>query len=95
MVVEGTTENESSELQQAIVNAYSEKISESPSEADGVHGERVKLLRKYINTRISKIKRGEGNSETHKQRIKTDLRKLASISEEDFQQMVQKFKSIL
>lgn len=94
MVVEGISET-NSELQQAIVKAYSENISETPSESDGVHGERVKLLRKYINTRISKIKRGEGNSETHKQRIKTDLRKLASISAEDFQQMVHKFESVL
>jgi len=78
-----------------MVKHYSEKTSETTSEADGVHGERVKLLRKYINTRISKIKRGEGNSETHKRNIKKNLRTLATISEEDFQQMVHKFESVL
>ena len=93
MIVEGSETN--SELQQAMVNAYSEKIGETPSEADGARGERVKVLRKYINTRISKIKRGEGNSETHKKNIKKNLRTLAAISEADFQQMVQKFESVL
>ena len=93
MIVEGSETN--GELQQAMVNAYSEKISETPSEADGARGERVKVLRKYINTRISKIKRGEGNSETHKKNIKKNLRTLATISKEDFQQMVQKFESVL
>lgn len=77
------------------MNAYSEKISETPSEADSARGERVKVLRKYINTRLSKIKRGEGNSETHKRNIKKNLRTLATISKGDFQQMVQKFESIL
>ena len=93
VIVEGSETN--SELQQAIVNAYSEKTSETPSEADSVRGERVKVLRKYINTRLSKIKRGEGNSETHKKNIKKNLRTLAAISKEDFQQMVQKFESVL
>lgn len=93
MIVEGS--ETSSELHQAIVNAYSEKTSETPSEADSARGERVKVLRKYINTRLSKIKRGEGNSETHKRNIKKNLRTLATISKEDFQQMVQKFESVL
>jgi hypothetical protein len=93
VIVEGSETN--SELHQAIVNAYSEKTSETPSEADSARGERVKVLRKYINTRLSKIKRGEGNSETHKKNIKKNLRTLAAISKEDFQQMVHKFESVL
>jgi hypothetical protein len=93
VIVEGSETN--SELHQAIVNAYSEKTSETPSEADSARGERVKVLRKYINTRLSKIKRGEGNSETHKKNIKKNLRTLAAISKEDFQQMVHKFQSVL
>lgn len=78
-----------------MVNAYSEKSGETSSEADGARSERVKVLRKYINTRLSKIKRGEGNSETHKKNIKKNLRTLATISKEDFQQMVHKFESLL
>lgn len=93
VIVEGSETK--SELHQAIVNAYSEKTSETPSEADSARGERVKVLRKYINTRLSKIKRGEGNSETHKRNIKKNLRTLAAISKEDFQQMVDKFESVL
>ena len=70
---------------------HGEKAGETVSESK----ESVKNLRKLINTRISKIKRGEGNPETHKKGIKTHLKTLARFSEKDYKEMIAKFESIL
>jgi hypothetical protein len=56
---------------------------------DGGNSENaVKVLRKSINTRISKIKRGEGNRQTHIAAIEKELKVLGSLSEADANEMI-------
>lgn len=66
------------------MKAYSPTFEESES------GDSVKRLRKSINTRISKIKRSEGNRQTHIKAIKFDLKVLNKLSNPDAKEMSEK-----
>lgn len=71
------------------MKAYSPTKEESESE------DSVKRLRKSINTRISKIRRGEGNRQTHINAIKQDLKFLNKLSHSDALEMSSKVSESL
>jgi hypothetical protein len=74
------------------------KIHSPGSESENKDGESetgVKRLRKSINTRLSKIKRGEGNRQTHIKAIKQDLKFLNRLSHADALEMTTKISQSL